>query len=99
MTEAWLMIDLTAIRLAVGNPNGSIPLNLPALNRLERIVDPKQQLESLLRAASELKGRRLESLNTRQAIHLVADHIKDFNPLRRLTSFRSFLNQLEQLVL
>jgi len=99
MTEAWLMIDPMAIRLAVNNPNGTIKFSLPAAKSLEGIVDPKQYLESLLRMASELKGRRLDSLNTRRAIHLVADHIKDYTPLFNLTSFQSFLTQLDQLVL
>lgn len=99
MTEAWLMIDETAIRLAVNNPNGNIKLNLPAFSRMETIVDPKQLLETLLRTASELKGRRLDNLNTRQAIHFVADHIKDYSPLGKLNSFRNFLNELNQLAI
>jgi len=99
MTEAWLLIDLMAIRLAVNNPNGNIKLTLPPTNKLEGIVDPKQQLEMLLRNASELRGRRLDCLNTRQAIHLVANHINDYTPLFKLNSFCSFFKQLDQLVL
>jgi len=97
MTEAWLMIDEMAIRLAVNNPNGNVRLMLPPINKLEGIVDPKQSLETLLKIASELKGRRLDSLNTRQAIHYVADHIKDFSSLNKLSSFNYFSNQLELL--
>lgn len=59
MTEAWLLIDESAIRLAAGNPNGSSPLSVPAVHMLENLPDPKQTLKSLLIEASEKSGRRL----------------------------------------
>lgn len=58
MTEAWLLIDERAIRQAADNPNGSVPLNLPSVSRLERFPDPKALLNELLIEASEKTGRR-----------------------------------------
>ena len=57
MTEAWLMFDEHAIRMAADNPNGSVRLVLPAHQSEEGIPDPKEQLYNLLRRASELRGR------------------------------------------
>lgn len=97
MTEAWLLIDEAALRMAVNNPHGEVKISLPAINKLEGIPDPKQMLEALLRTASELKGRRLDNLNTRKAIHFVADHISDWTPLFKLTAFVKFSEQLKNL--
>lgn len=61
MTEAWLLFDSAAIRLAAGNPNGKVELNLPPLADLEFVSDPKHMLHELLTVASEFSGRRRKS--------------------------------------
>jgi hypothetical protein len=86
MTEAWLLFDEGAVRKAAGNPNGDMPLDLPAKN-VEDIADPKALLHGVLRAASGLTGRRLRSLRTAEAVHRVAEYIDDFSLLRGLTAF------------
>jgi hypothetical protein len=58
MQEAWLLFDERAIRKASGNPNGQENLQLPPLNRVERLSNPKKILYELLREASGLSGRR-----------------------------------------
>jgi hypothetical protein len=58
-TEAWLLLDETAIRSVAGNPNGRVELALPPPARAERIVNPKEFLENTLVVASELTGRRV----------------------------------------
>src|SRR5262249_32113944 len=88
MTEAWLLIDQTAIRRASGNPNGTVKLNVPPISSLEEKPDPKQLLHELLITASELFGRRQKSFNPRDKVRLVAQHLEDFSPLRRLLAFR-----------
>lgn len=88
MTEAWLLIDEAALRRAAGNPNGKQPLNLPSVARLEGLSDPKRVLYGLLRQASGFHGRRLKSLNRKLSGHRVADFIRDFRPLYRLTAFQ-----------
>jgi hypothetical protein len=58
MHEAWLLFDEAAIRCAAGNPNGNIPITLPAARSLDRIQNPKELLFDLLRTASGLSARR-----------------------------------------
>lgn len=98
MSEAWLLIDETALRHAAGNPNGKVSLDLPSLHRLEQLPDPKQLLHDLLRRASGLHGRRLTSFNRRLHGHRVADWISDFSPLYRLSAFDRLGENLKQVV-
>ena len=42
MQEAWLLIDEAALRRAAGDPNGTQPLAMPDVQRLEELADPKQ---------------------------------------------------------
>ena len=94
MTEAWLLTDESAIRRASGNPNGRIVLDIPPPNRLEQILDPKNDLHQLLRAASELSGRRLKRLDEASAVHRVAESTEDFRALRILPAFVDFEKEL-----
>lgn len=100
MQEAWLLIDEAALRHASGNPNGTVPLNLPDVHRLEHLPNPKGLLHDLMRQASGLHGRRLRSFNRR--IHGyrygVADRIHDFSPLYRLAAFRRLVAEVEHVV-
>ncbi|MFI5164662.1 MAG: hypothetical protein ACHQHP_05385, partial [Bacteroidia bacterium] len=95
MTEAWLLINELAIREASGNPNGTIPIQLPAITTLETLSNPKKKLEELIRNASELKGRNLKKFNVSQAKHLVSENINDFSALKKLTAFQSFEKNLQ----
>lgn len=97
MTEAWLLIDETAIRRASDNPNGKVELNVPPISSLEDKPDPKQLLHDLLITASELTGRRRKSFNPREKVRLVARHLEDFSPLRRLSAFRDLESEVQQL--
>jgi hypothetical protein len=63
MTEAWLLFDISSLRKAASNPNGSIELQLPDIRKLENEPDPKQILYTILRQASELSPRRLRIVN------------------------------------
>jgi hypothetical protein len=86
MMEAWLLFEISAIRRAAGNPNGDMPLELPALSRVEDLPDPKEVLRSLLREASGLTGRRLKDFHV--PVRRVAGLIDDFSPLRQLSAFQ-----------
>lgn len=86
--EAWLLIDAAAIRRAAGNPNGTEDFALPAVGVIESIADPKALLYDLLKAASELKGRRLKKLRPEKYVRLIAENILDFSALRQLPAFR-----------
>jgi hypothetical protein len=98
MLEAWLLFDENAIRRASGNPNGNVRLNLPRLNRIERIANPKNLLYDLLQSASELHGRHLRRLNLSHSISQISQNISDFSPLRELNAFQTLENDIEQVV-
>ena len=92
MTEAWLILDEAAIRTAVGNPNGRIPLELPTPREAERRADPKGILKDAFLAASETTGRRRQQigrdfgrLRRRLLVNLPID-----GPLAQLTSWARF---------
>jgi hypothetical protein len=97
MTEAWLLFDPVAIRLAADNPNGRVRLNLPRVREIEQVVDPKKQLADLLCIASEKSGRRLDQFKRDLAgrVHRVAEVINDFSPLRALQAFKRFEAETE----
>lgn len=92
MMEAWLLFDVGAIRRAAGNPHGRGSFNIPPLRRIEELADPKATIYEILRSASGLSGRRLESFNQRVALHRIPDYIEDFSPLRTLSAFRRLEN-------
>lgn len=94
MLEAWLLFDLEGIRKAAANPNGTIALQLPPLNRLESLVDPKEKLYQLLRSATERSGRMLKKFKPQTSVHRLAEDIDDFSPLRDLPAFRAFEKEL-----
>ena len=94
MQEAWLLFDEVAIRRAAGNPNGRLPLHLPAMSTLEALQNPKELLISLIGTASELSSTRLKKLRPRQRAHLVAQNIEDFKPLQELSAFRALEKEL-----
>ena len=92
MMEAWLLFDESLIRQAAGNPNGNMDLDLPRLQNIEQLADPKRRLHEVLRTASGLAGRRLKSLNVTSAVHRIAQLSLGFERLRDLPAFR----QLEE---
>lgn len=94
MSEAWLLIDAPAIRTAANNPRGITPLDLPQIERLEALPDPKDVLFKLLREASEMRGRRLAKFDPHAAVFNVAGGIRDFTVLRRLKAFRYLEDQV-----
>jgi hypothetical protein len=98
MQEAWLLIDRSSIRRAAGNPNGTVELEMPLIGTIESIPDPKDRLYNLLKEASELKGRRLKKFRTDEHIHLIAENIPDFLPLRQLPAFRRFEAEVSEIV-
>jgi len=97
MMEAWLCFDERAIRKAAGHPNGTLPLELPPLKRVESRPDPKNDLRQALQDASEHTGRRLKKFNTKAAFWRIVDCIDDFSPLRELPAFRTFEESIQSL--
>ena len=98
MMETWLLIDVEAIKKAAGNRNYSGAINLPPIRTLEKENQPKDLLHSLLRDASGKKGRNLKKFNIDKTVHLVAENIEDFSPLRNLAAFQAFETELKKVV-
>jgi hypothetical protein len=98
MTEAWLFVNESAIREAAGNPNGRMDLELPPLQTIERMPDPKARLCEALRVATGLGRRRLDSFHERSAIQRVASLIGDFSDLRCLPAFQRLEADLRHLL-
>ena len=96
MQEAWLLIDETALRRAAGNPNGTQSLDMPDVQRLEELADPKQLIRELLRQASGLRGRRLKRFSWRSSAHRVAEMIDDFSPLYGLAAFQRLAAEVKR---
>ncbi|MCC6407020.1 MAG: hypothetical protein IT453_07630 [Planctomycetes bacterium] len=88
MQEAWLLHDEGRLREAAGRPTCSDRLDLPSLDRVEALADPKSCLHDALRKASGAKGRRAKVFRPEAAAHRLAELIEDWSPLRRLPAFR-----------
>jgi hypothetical protein len=98
MQEAWLLFNESAIRRAAGNPHGRQRLNLPRLDELERLPDPKHHLQELLREASGLSGRRRKKLLVSLYAQRVLELIDDFAPLRRLAAFNALEGEARRVI-
>lgn len=97
MQEAWLLFDESAIRRAAGNPHGRTVLNLPTMDDVESLPDPKRVLHDLLRTASELHGRRLKKFRPDVAAQRLAkEFIDNFEPLYQLTAFARLADDLNK---
>jgi hypothetical protein len=99
MMEAWLMFDEAIIRRVAGNPSGREPLSLPQLKQVESIADPKNRLNSVLRAASGLSGRRSKNFKPSRELHRITELIDDFSPLRQLSAFQRFEDEIQKFAL
>ena len=98
MQEAWLLFDEPAINRAAGNSSNRQSLDLPPINRLEDLPNPKAQLHDRLRLASNLRGRRLRNFPVSQRARRVTQLVKDFSPLRELSAFAALESELQQII-
>ncbi len=98
MMESWLLFDEIAIKKAAGNRNYKGKLSLPQINKLESIKNSKELLHNLLIDASGKKRSNGKGVNVNYAVHLVAENIYNYNPLRSLQSFKIFEQDLKTAV-
>jgi len=98
MSEAWFPTDLEAIRQASGNPGGRHQLEIPHVDAIEALPDPKNLLHELLRDASGLSGRRRRKIQVNHAIHRIGQLKSEFNALRALNAFRRMEEDLRQVI-
>ncbi len=97
MTDAWLLHDEAAIRMAAGNPNGTAELpTLPQVGEAESLADPKHILsEALLEATGHLGQRRQRARRDFGRMRRrLAELIDDYAPLRQLPAFATFEEDL-----
>jgi hypothetical protein len=99
MQEAWFLFDEAAIREAAGNPNGAQQLEMPSLQVIEKIPDPKEILLGLLKDASGLSGRRLKSFDARAHVHRLAQVIEDYSPLLLVPAFNALDAELKKILI
>lgn len=101
MMEAWLLFDETAIKWAAENRNFRGTLDLPAIQRLEDMPNPKELLHALLRQASGLNSRRLRRFSVQTSVRRLAEYLSDFSdfsPLRQLNAFQALETDLRSLI-
>lgn len=98
MIESWLLTDEGAIRCAADNRNGKSNLNLPSLNKIEHLKDPKEVLFLALKTACGLPAQRLKKFNENRARSRISSFIENFELLRTLASFQQFENCLIEAV-
>ena len=95
MTEAWLLSNESAIREAANNPNGKEDLGVPPSNKWDKIPDPKGVLFASLKAATGLRGRRLDKFHLDAARYRVAQLTSDFSGLAGLPAFRQLCSDID----
>ena len=92
------MIDEDAIKAAAGNRRCTGQLDLPAVNRLESLPDPKGVLSQLLIQASDLNRRRLRSFGVTKHAERVTEFIASFSPLRQLSAFAALEEEVSDAI-
>ncbi|HVR95147.1 MAG TPA: hypothetical protein VMW27_00930 [Thermoanaerobaculia bacterium] len=97
-TEAWLLLDETAIRAVAGRPNGRRALDLPRPQEVEMIAHPKERLQNALIDAAEVTGRRLERFRREFPNHrfLLLQRLSLDGPLRDVSSWVRMRDKLHQ---
>lgn len=101
MMEAWLLFDEAAIKWAAENSNFRGALDLPAIQRLEDVPDPKELLHSFLRKASGLSNRRLRRFSAQRSVRRLAEYLSDFSDfsvLRQLSAFQALESDIHSLI-
>lgn len=97
--EAWLLTDQDSIKRIAGNSayRGELR-SIPPLRRLESIPDSKTVLQQALCEASEAQGARLRKFKDRfgEMRARLAYDLDPSGPVRQLTSYRAFRDELRQ---
>ena len=88
-TEAWILLDESAIRSIAGRPTGRVPLNLPRPAQVESVTGPKERLREALIRASELTGRRRDRFQKQFSSHrqLLLERLPTGGPLLAVESW------------
>lgn len=100
-TEAWLLLDETAIRRVARNPSGRQNLGLPRTRNVERVADPKGKLKEVLLTASGLTGRRRQKFSREFPKHraLLLGWLRRNGPIQYVPSWRRLEEDVEAAVM
>jgi hypothetical protein len=98
-TEAWLLTDADAIRMAAGNPHGRESLGLPAkLAHIESSARPKEILrQALVNAAKPGRQRQKISSNDKEFGRLRRRLLETLNLDGNVTQLRAWQRLLEDI--
>lgn len=98
MTEAWLLLDEKSIRTVSGNPKGKVSINIPKVREVESIANPKSFLAECILTASELTGRKRETLKKRfnQNRRQLLGKLDQEGPVTSLPSWQNLLKSVEK---
>lgn len=99
MTEAWVLCNEDAIRVASGNPRGRTPLGLPKPRNVHSVRDPKDALADALVDASGVQGRRLKKLRSSfgRSRSMLLEGL-DYEELRDVPAWKTFCGDLDQVL-
>ena len=97
MSEAWLLLDESAIRRAAENPNGKVPMDMPRRADIEGLPDPKKRLYELLKTAANLNTRRSRRYDPKVSARFVTRYSDDFSGLRELSAFRTLEEDVQRI--
>lgn len=100
MTEAWLLLDETAIRSVAGNPKGRMALTLPKPHEVEAASDPKDMLRQSLLSAAGVTGRRREAVAKRFNQHRrqLLERLDRSGPVAKLPAWQSMVAEISRVV-
>ncbi len=100
MTEAWLLLDESAIRAVVGRPSGREPLDLPKLHEIEGTHDSKAVLKRALLAAAGGTGRRHKKAVREWSTYrrILLQRLDVDGPVSQLPSWQRMVDDLARVV-
>ncbi len=100
MTEAWLLLDESAIREVAGNPRGKMDLDLPKPHEVESRSDPKKILADILLMAADVTGRRRKDFERRFSNHRrqLLERLDPDGPIVRLRSWQALIADIDATV-
>jgi hypothetical protein len=98
--EAWLLVDESAIRNAVGRPQGRRRLDIPALGQVENTGGPKEVLKAACLAAREATGRRHDKERKKFGLRrrVLLERLDVDGPIRQLPAWQRFERDLAEAV-
>jgi hypothetical protein len=100
MTEAWLLLDESAIREVAGNPRGRADLCLPKPHEVESRSNPKKVLGEALLLAADATGRRRKDFEKRFFNHRrqLLERLDAKGPIIELGSWQALVRDIDSIV-